>query len=587
MQFLRQLCALGLMLWLFAGARPAAAACSADKPDITHITLHTNSGYHLRLSLHLEGDKITGKLFANPEHPGETAINGSVNGKINPDGSISLTVFLYPPAPPGTQLHIWGSLSEGGGRGEVKQTDWDPDVAKTTWIATTAASCPKWPEDLFRANLAQAAEAHADSAAAALAAASPLYACDMGSWSTTSSGSLGYEFVSECAKKIAGATPWNTGTGRGSMAWQACEVALKKRVAAIIESMRPTCEKAQRLQEAKNRCIPSHTTADGKIYQNVPSPFTNEGKDVQMCMNHVQNCFDRNATKEAQDACANRVVGCFDFGSDSRVTAAMRSFGAGGVSAIGGTKARASAANLFCLSPRNSSAEITAFIPRGKDWSILVGGSSTGLAVGNAYANLDSLVLRCAPRIAAIPAIRTGRASTSLAFADTLDPSLTAKGATRLVSLSPDVGCLPRTSPAATIPLAKLPSDGRVPPKLTNPGRGTSSSQGSSGVSLAAPGRDIPKVKPKVSTGGAGSSGSNTVSPSANSAMDRLGGGSINTVSGGAGSTGSQAGRRAPTSTPAAGESGNIKPAVGVSPGFAVDYGIRAAPKPEPFRAPR
>jgi hypothetical protein len=75
------------MLWPLAGARPAAAACSADKPDITHITLHTNSGYHLRLSLRLDGDKITGKLFANPERPGETAINGSVNGRFIPTGA--------------------------------------------------------------------------------------------------------------------------------------------------------------------------------------------------------------------------------------------------------------------------------------------------------------------------------------------------------------------------------------------------------------------------------------------------------------------------------------------------------------------
>ena len=84
------------------------------------------------------------------------------------------------------------------------------------------------------------------------------------------------------------------------MPWQACEAALNKRVSAIIETMQPTCEKAKRVQEAKNRCVPVHTTGDGRIYQNVPSPFTDEGKDVQLCMNEVQRCFDRNAATAAQ-----------------------------------------------------------------------------------------------------------------------------------------------------------------------------------------------------------------------------------------------------------------------------------------------
>ena len=90
----------------------------------------------------------------------------------------------------------------------MRDTTWGVDVPSGTWIGRTATGCPKWPEDVYRNDLAQAAEAQADSAASALAAANPIYACDADSWSPSSAGSLGQEFVSDCAKKIVGTLPW-------------------------------------------------------------------------------------------------------------------------------------------------------------------------------------------------------------------------------------------------------------------------------------------------------------------------------------------------------------------------------------------
>src|SRR5689334_14792060 len=57
-----------LVLALLAAVRPAAAegVCKGDDPSLTHIRLLTNSGYDMRFTLRLEGDKITGKLFVNP-----------------------------------------------------------------------------------------------------------------------------------------------------------------------------------------------------------------------------------------------------------------------------------------------------------------------------------------------------------------------------------------------------------------------------------------------------------------------------------------------------------------------------------------
>ena len=100
-----KLCALGcLLLLLFAGARPAAAAgiCKEGDPNTTVIKLYTEGGYVLQFFLHLEGDKIIGKLFANPAHAGEVAVNGSVNGQFYPGKRMYLTVDLYPPAKPGS-----------------------------------------------------------------------------------------------------------------------------------------------------------------------------------------------------------------------------------------------------------------------------------------------------------------------------------------------------------------------------------------------------------------------------------------------------------------------------------------------------
>ena len=363
-----------LMLLLCAVPRPAAAQpgiCSADNPHVTVFSLVSKSGYELKFTVRLDGYKVKGLMRADavgqgPDGASYGALMGTVNGNIHPGNWMDLQVNLPPPAPEGTQILIKGTIHEGGGQGTLIDTSWSGDDAvPRPWKLKTPDGCPKWPEDVLRSDLAKAAEAYADQAAPALAAADPLYACDADAWSL--SGSFGHEFMSGCLKEAAKVFPWDTSgypegprtrltsTRPGSMPWKACEAALNKRVNALIEAMRPTCDRAKRLTAAKNRCVPAHTTADGKIYQNVPRPFTDEGKDVQLCMNHVQGCFDRNAGKEAQESCASQVVGCFDFGNDARVNAAAKLFGAGAINAAFGTKARASGADLFCLSIRPAS----------------------------------------------------------------------------------------------------------------------------------------------------------------------------------------------------------------------------------------
>jgi hypothetical protein len=275
------------------------------------------------------------------------------------------------------------------------------------------------------------------------------------------------------------------------------------------------------------------------MYQNVPSQFTSEGKDVQTCMNRVQACFDSNAGTQAQDACASHVATCFDFGNEGLVNASVGLLGAGAAASMRGLRARASAANFLCTT-RPSSGAASALIPYGKDWSVLLGGSN-GRVAANAHPDLVTSMLACSlPRLAGMPPSPVRRPAASL-DADRLGMNLPSRGITRLAALNSDAWCPPKTSPAAArIPEGKLPSDGTVPPKVTNSGRS------SSGINLAAPGRDTPKVKPA----GGSSSGSNTVrtggtpvSPSGASAMDRLSGGS--TFQGGGGSSG-PAGRRAP-----------------------------------------
>jgi hypothetical protein len=485
-----------LMLLLCPGGPPAAAQgiCSPDNPHVTHFSLVSKSGYELRFTVRLQGDKIGGTMHANavgkgPDGENYGAVTGTVDGQIYPGNRMFIQVFLAPPAEAGSKVLIAGSLHEGGGHGDLRDTTWGADIPDKDWILKTPDGCPKWPEDALRSDLAKAAEAHADQAAPALAAANPLHACRADSWSLSSStASLGNDFMSGCVKEAAKALPWpDTGqppgpanrlmaTGPGSMPWKACEAALNKRVDGLIEAAKPSCDKAKRLMAAKNSCVPVQTTLDGKSYQN-PRPFTDAGKDIQSCMNAVQGCFDRNAEKEAQDSCASRVLGCFDTGGDTRV-AAVKLFGAG--------RGGKSGTNVFCLSIRSDSDARSTFMPHGKDWSIFVGSSSSGDAVGNAYADIASLVLRCrAPKLAAMSPILTRRPVANLSFADRLVLNVPAKGGTiRLASLDAGDWCLPTTSPTAKIPVIKLPSDGR-PPKVTN--RGTS--KGSSGVTLAAPGR--------------------------------------------------------------------------------------------------
>ena len=57
-------------------------------------------------------------------------------------------------------------------------------------------------------DVTQAAEAYGNSAAA-FAAANPLYACDPNSWSTSYAGSLGNEFINNCASSIGKKMPWS------------------------------------------------------------------------------------------------------------------------------------------------------------------------------------------------------------------------------------------------------------------------------------------------------------------------------------------------------------------------------------------
>ena len=281
-----------VLLVMLTATRPSAAVgpCNTDNHDLTVINLKTDTGYIIRLNLWRDSEgKIHGLAFWNARDAEHGGGRGTVNGEFLPNGGISIRINLQYPAPPGAQILISGRLFEGYGKGTLWETDWDSDAPTTHWTAQTLDGCPKWPEDVLRSDLAKAAEAYADQAAPALAAADPLYACDADAWSL--SGSFGHEFMSGCLKEAAKVFPWDTSgypegprtrltsTRPGSMPWKACEAALNKRVNALIEAMRPTCDKAKRLTAAKNRCVPAHTTADGKIYQNVPRPFTDEGKD--------------------------------------------------------------------------------------------------------------------------------------------------------------------------------------------------------------------------------------------------------------------------------------------------------------------
>jgi hypothetical protein len=491
-----------VVLLLLAGARPAAAegqaqpvhyACkTAAKDNVTVIKLLTSDSRQVMLYLHLrDSGEIRGKLYASPAHPKESAWRGSVEGEVLPNGGIVLRVSFETPPYEGQRLVIAGTLREGAGSGELLT------YPAVTWHAQTMPGCPKWPEDVFRKELAQSAEAQAEAGVAALAAANPLYACDMSSWSSTQQGSLGHQFVTDCAKKAATTLPWATPTGPGSLAWKACEAALNNRVSAVVEAMRPTCDKEERMAAAKNRCIPIHTTSDGKIYQNVPGPFSTEGKDVQLCMNEVQACFDRNADKAGQDSCATRVAGCFNFRTKG---------------------ARASAANPFCLYTPPSSGAITTRVPpvpSRNDWFAQIGRPDNSLVTGTPYAGLGVTISGCslpnlanassalARRLSFVSLDRTDRLWSSVAFSD-MQPTALALGD----------WCAPRTSsPAAAIPVVKIPSGGRIPPVTNRP-----APQGSSGTNLATPGRGQPSGGTNPVRGGSGGGGTSA-------AMDRLGGG--------------------------------------------------------------
>jgi hypothetical protein len=505
-----------VVLLLLAGARPAAAEEQAQPPvsvcknaardNTTVIRLLPSDGRPMMFYLHYRDGKIYGNYHANPR-PAQyktefTAERGKVEGEFLPNGQMVLRVSLEAPYE-GLRMVIAGTLREGAGSGELLTY---PPV---TWHAQTLPGCPKWPEDVFRKDLAQSAEAQAEAGVAKLAAANPLYACDMSSWSSTQQGSLGHQFVTDCAKKAATTLPsWATSTGPGGLAWKACEAALNNRVSAVVEAMRPTCDKEERLVAAKNRCIPIHTTPDGKIFQNTPSPFSNEGKDVQLCMNEVQACFDRNADKAGQDSCATRVAGCFDFRTKG---------------------ARESAANLFCLYTPPSSGTITTRVPSGRDWTALIGHPDNSLVAGTPYAGLGVTIFGCSlPNLAqASPALarrlsfvsldRTDRFGSSVVFRD-MQPAALALGD----------WCAPRTTaPAAAIPIVRIPSGPRIPPVAKRPA-------GSSGTNLATPGRGPSGGETKAYLGGASvkrsSAGSGNVTTiqsggGTNSAMDRLGGG--------------------------------------------------------------
>ena len=188
----------------------------------------------------------------------------------------------------------------------------------------------------------------------------------------------------------------------GSAPWNACKAALNKRINGIMETMRPICERAENVQEAKNRCITTYYTADGKAYQltGIAAAFHDNAKNEQLCMKEVERCFNRNRNRDAQNACVNGVVACFNPDTGPRSRAAVRLFGASAGSA--GRGSASVGMKLVCMSMTR---DPSVFVVGRNSPFVFIPGPK-GTAVGDPYVDLASSVVRCSPRsVFALPLV--------------------------------------------------------------------------------------------------------------------------------------------------------------------------------------
>ena len=164
--------------------------------------------------------------------------------------------------------------------------------------------------------------------------------------------------------------------------------------------MRPICERAKNVQEAKNRCITTYYTAGGRAYQLTGMAAGDNGQNEQLCMSEVERCFNRNRGRDAQNACVNSVVACFNPDTKPPSSAAARLFGASASSAIRGSAKVG--VKLMCASLTRDDFmgwNYPVFIPPPK-----------GDVIAGPYLDWGSSVLRCSPRkVFALPLVIAAR----------------------------------------------------------------------------------------------------------------------------------------------------------------------------------